>query len=345
MKLIGGFFLFFPFLLQSLSWSVEGANGFSAEAFLSEGKVEIPHSIHLELELTFPQGFQVDLPSLREHLLRNSRFQDQPFHLVSEHKKMEARSKEQTNFKQKISYELEPLIPGRQSLTFLAITFMPENTTTLQPVKLISGIFFVDVLLPILKEKPMEFAASLLPIDTPFPIEMDPGLRRKLIDNPDRWAQEALKNEEIERERAFPWLAILGIALAFLFYLSLKLIPKRELPKLKRMPKSSEAYKQAFQILRQLKQVAHPSFELYDCFFVQAADAVRYAIEEQYHIPAVNQTSQEFLQEISKKDILSLDMRQQLARFLEGCDRVKFALHHPSLEECENIYAAASKFI
>ena len=73
-----------------------------------------------------------------------------------------------------------------------------------------------------------------------------------------------------------------------------------------------------------------------DPFVVEVSDIVRYYLENSLAIPALEQTSEEFLQALnSRRDVPGV-LNQYMPRFLEQCDRVKFArqlLAHSQREE------------
>jgi hypothetical protein len=80
-------------------------------------------------------------------------------------------------------------------------------------------------------------------------------------------------------------------------------------------------------------------------FYVELTAIVRRYIERTTGIRAPEQTTQEFLQEISRRPIFPADEARRLQSFLEAADLVKFAAHQPRKEDIEESFRRAKVFV
>jgi hypothetical protein len=80
-------------------------------------------------------------------------------------------------------------------------------------------------------------------------------------------------------------------------------------------------------------------------FAIKVSDAVRRYLEDAYHLPAPERTTEEFLQEAAGHEWLRGDLTVLLRRFLEFCDLAKFAGQQFGPAEREQLHAAASEFV
>ena len=80
-------------------------------------------------------------------------------------------------------------------------------------------------------------------------------------------------------------------------------------------------------------------------FAITVSGAVRHYLENAYHIPAPEQTTEEFLQETLRHDWLKGELTDLLHRFLGLCDLAKFAGQQFGLAEREQLLAAATEFV
>ena len=82
-----------------------------------------------------------------------------------------------------------------------------------------------------------------------------------------------------------------------------------------------------------------------DAFYVAISDTVRHYIEQQFRLRAAEQTTEEFLQEMTQSQRLQPPHKELLADFLTQCDLVKFARFRPGSKEMETALAAATRFV
>ena len=127
------------------------------------------------------------------------------------------------------------------------------------------------------------------------------------------------------------WLSLLAVAIAaaalaawFLYRRSRGAAPKVVL--------AEEAWEIAKKRLAALAQRQLPQLGKYDAYHVDLSSILRYYIEGRFEVHAPEQTTPEFLGEISGNGHFSPDQELFLARFLRLCDRVKFAQFRPDLE-------------
>lgn len=80
-------------------------------------------------------------------------------------------------------------------------------------------------------------------------------------------------------------------------------------------------------------------------FYVHLTGIVRRYIERTTGIRAPEQTTEEFLHEISAGKIFTGDERQRLRGFLEAADLVKYAAHEPGPADVEAAFARAQVFM
>jgi hypothetical protein len=80
-------------------------------------------------------------------------------------------------------------------------------------------------------------------------------------------------------------------------------------------------------------------------FYIELTAIVRRYIERTTGIRAPEQTTEEFLREISRTQTFELDVRARLRDFLETADLVKFATHRPTSEDVDESVRRARLFI
>ena len=80
-------------------------------------------------------------------------------------------------------------------------------------------------------------------------------------------------------------------------------------------------------------------------FYVALTAVVRRYIERTTGIRAPEQTTEEFLREISLCDVFPLEESRRLRHFLEAADLVKFAAYQPRTEDLEQSVQRAKAFI
>ena len=98
---------------------------------------------------------------------------------------------------------------------------------------------------------------------------------------------------------------------------------------------------QALDKLRESK-LAERDAKLY---YVELTGIVRLYIERTTGIRAPEQTTEEFLQEIGRRETFDREQSVRFRNFLEAADLVKFAAHRPRPEDIEDSFARAEDFV
>lgn len=80
-------------------------------------------------------------------------------------------------------------------------------------------------------------------------------------------------------------------------------------------------------------------------FTVRLTDILRSYIEAALEVPAREQTSEEFLEEIQRKPSLPAILRERMPEFLSACDRVKFARQDMNAAVRDDLIQTADRVI
>ena len=79
-------------------------------------------------------------------------------------------------------------------------------------------------------------------------------------------------------------------------------------------------------------------------FHIQLTDIIRIYIEDRFHLPAVESTTEEIMEDLNSID-LSREMKEELHSFLQLSDLVKFAKHNPLPNENEKCLQSSYHFV
>jgi len=80
-------------------------------------------------------------------------------------------------------------------------------------------------------------------------------------------------------------------------------------------------------------------------FYFRLNMVVRQYLAKQFHVMALEWTTEELLQELQRSTALSAGHQKVLSPFLAACDMVKFAHHTPGAEEIDGTFNAARDFV
>jgi hypothetical protein len=135
------------------------------------------------------------------------------------------------------------------------------------------------------------------------------------------------------------WLTLIALAvLAVLFFAWRRWKKAREQifvePPIPAHIRAKEALQKALEIIGQPKS-----------FCVLVSDTVRLYLEERFTFHAPERTTEEFLRELSATDLLTIDQKESLGRFLESCDLVKFAKYEPGENELRELHSSAVRLV
>lgn len=321
--------LFFAAIVNS-----EGSE-FTVRITPSASEISIKDTLTVQLDFTYPEGYQLDLDAIRHNILRDSSFYDHPFSLVD----LTPQTKDGTKTEH-IVVTLQPLRIGHVFLTFYDIPFISKDKTH----KVISEIFPIQVL-PI--QAPPQFQGVLEPLLTfskTFPYELDEHNQNNLIKDSEIQNRENLLNEQYMKNKRFPWIKITCVLLiVFAFWIFHKYPYVK--PPLTPEQIAKEAQQKALLDLQQLRSKNLPEKGFFDQFYVELTNPVRAYIERKYHLPASTSTTPEFLAEAAKNPAFSSQIRKELSEFLIQADKVKFGRYHPSIEESNHALEVATQLI
>lgn len=327
-------FVFFMILFGSF---LQGED-FHVSIRPTASELSIKDILQVEMDFTFPEGYQIDVDALRKNILRSSNFYENAFALVDMKINPPEKNLEGA-LSQHISLVLQPLRVGQLPLTFYDIVFKSAHQTD-QIHKIVSPIFPIHIEQA---ENSTQFAGNLSPLMTfskNFPLQLNEQNQKKL----ENLALEASINEHQMNIKRLPWievLALLLILLAFWVFLKNPVVK----PPLTEEEKALEAKKSALSDLDKLKSKNLPRKGFFDEYYVGLTNPVRNYIEKRYDIAAPVSTTSEFLKSVSKDPHFPPETRHLLGQFLIQADKVKFARYQPSLEECDQAQQLATQFI
>ncbi len=80
-------------------------------------------------------------------------------------------------------------------------------------------------------------------------------------------------------------------------------------------------------------------------FYERISDILRHYIEHRFSLRAPESTTEEFLYELANTNVLPESDKENLVRFLQHCDLVKFARHEPTNEQIQETFDLVKAFI
>jgi hypothetical protein len=80
-------------------------------------------------------------------------------------------------------------------------------------------------------------------------------------------------------------------------------------------------------------------------FCILVSDTIRLYLEERFDFRAPERTTEEFLYELRRTDLLMAQQKESLGDFLQRCDLVKFARYEPAEPELRDLHASALRLI
>jgi hypothetical protein len=80
-------------------------------------------------------------------------------------------------------------------------------------------------------------------------------------------------------------------------------------------------------------------------FCTLVSDTVRFYLEERFNFRAPERTTEEFLHELQKTNLLLPDQKESLGEFLKRCDLVKFARYEPREIELRDMHGSALRLV
>ncbi len=119
------------------------------------------------------------------------------------------------------------------------------------------------------------------------------------------------------------------------------LLRKKKLPPEKRVP----PHILAFEELRRLREMNLIEQGRIKEFYIAITNIVRFYIERRFGIRAPEQTTEEFLEAVSRDHVFDTPTRSTLKQFLSHCDMVKFAKYQPEITEIQKAFDITRDFI
>jgi hypothetical protein len=80
-------------------------------------------------------------------------------------------------------------------------------------------------------------------------------------------------------------------------------------------------------------------------FVIEVSDTARHYLEERFEFHAPERTTEEFLHELQRTELLTRDQKESLGDFLQVCDLVKFAKHEPAEPELRELHGSALRLV
>lgn len=303
-------------------------------------EILIKDTLDVELDLTFPDDYQVDLEKLRRNVLRNSSFYEHPFSIVD--MKVGNPIQKENQLTQHIQMTLQPLRLGPVALTFYDVTFASPNDKKKEHT-IISPIFPMTVLSIEAPEQFQGELASLLTFSKTFPLELNEQ-NRNLVEGPFVSQKQNQINLTQMNEKRLPWIKMVSILLIILIFWIFLKYPHAK-PPLTEEQIARLAKDDAINKIEKLREKKLPEKGFFEEFYVELTAPVRAYIERRYKVPASMQTTDEFLAQTAKDPAFPSQTRQSLGQFLTQADKVKFGRFYPTIEECNQAEELAIHFI
>lgn len=80
-------------------------------------------------------------------------------------------------------------------------------------------------------------------------------------------------------------------------------------------------------------------------FVIAVSDTARFYLEERFNFHAPERTTEEFLHELQRTDLLLPGQKASLGDFLQSCDLVKFAKYEPGEPELRELHGSALRLV
>lgn len=145
----------------------------------------------------------------------------------------------------------------------------------------------------------------------------------------------------VEIPSGFEWLwwvlaalAVLGLALAVWHWWRERAAQVPIIPPLPAHIRAKQKLQDALALIAQPKP-----------FVTAVSDAARWYLEERFNFRAPERTTEEFLHELGRTDLLTCDQKESLGQFLASCDLVKFAKYEPGEPELRELHSSALRLV
>jgi hypothetical protein len=273
---------------------------------LSHERVTLSDLVTLELSAEIKSDYRVQFPALAEVLTQ--------FRIYDQDDRPETVSENGMMIKS-YHYQLEPLELGPCEIPALSFHF--ER-----------------------KEAPEENSAAGTLTTEPVWIEVITSLPA----DPNAFAIADI-DEVVEMKANYFWLwTALGVALLWGIGIWIGvLIRPQKTAEMRRVYKSAHAI--AFERLKAIAAENLVEQGRIKEFYEKLSTCLRQYIENRFQLRAPEQTTEEFLEQLKTSDALRLEYKQQLQKFLEHSDLVKFARYEPEPEQINESMTMAEEFV
>lgn len=299
--------------------------------------IALPKSFGVEVDLVYPQGYDIDKEELADQLLRNSgTHQVPPFVLLHESEQILS-SNDPSLVHKKISYQLEPQFPGKYALTFFEFSFMPEGSKSAGGVQVISPIVYVTV--DLLEPPEINLAVEAAPLSNlseRIPIELAKETRSYLSHD------QSMHNVALFKAKELPWnfgiglvFVSLWLAGSLLLYTFLKKNQPLQLPRQRK-----NALFEAEKLLEVLKTQSVLDRSTVENFAHELRASLQEYFETFYSMTSFTFSTPEFLKKLEAHPQLNQEQKTSIEEIFVLADQIKFGKYSPSLEECMKIFEA-----
>jgi hypothetical protein len=269
-------------------------------------EASIAERIHLSLEVTADENYEVQLPRFGEKL--------EQFGIV-DFSTTQPELVEDNRTRQSRSYVLEPFLSGDYTIPPMTIQFQEKDAAEEEMHEIETEELKIQV-------------NSLLPEDVA-----------------DLKIHEITPPVELPRARSkWMWPVTVAVALVLAAAAGFILWIRRRKGSLAAVPKVP-AHEIAFRNLEELVGENLPEKGEFKRFYQRISDILRHYIENRFGLHAPEQTTEEFLATLGTDDTLSPDQKNLLKEFLKHCDLVKFAEHQPTLDDVQRTFDSCKTFI
>jgi hypothetical protein len=279
----------------------------------SKKEITIADFLTLVIEIESPKGFRVRMPELKDF--------DFGALLVKDHYRLPGREGAGGSEIGGIEFTLEPQLSGEYTVAPFTVSYTvereppdsggnpPTHEVKTQPVTItVNSLGAKDLA-----------TAKLRDIKPPVALA------------------------EPRRGGAIVWLAAAAVLLvgsgAVVFFILRR--RRKAIPPERRIP----AHVLAFEELRKLREMNLIEQGRIKEFYIAISNIMRFYIERRFGVRAPEQTTEEFLEAVSKDHLFDSPTRSTLKQFLSHCDMVKFAKYEPEMEQIQKTVDVTRDFI
>ncbi len=278
----------------------------------SRKEITIADFLTLVIETKAAKGSMAELPELKD--LNFGQF------LVKDHYRLSSREENDSQI-EAIEFTLEPQLSGEYTIAPFKVTYTVEG-------ELPNGEGQVPV---------HEIETESLTIVVKS-LGADSLETAKLRD-----IQPPVLLPEPRRSRTALWAAMGAFFVVAGGVVAVVLAKRRR--KKAHVEKRIPAHILAFEELRRLREMDLIGQGKIKEFYIAISDIMRFYIERRFGIHAPEQTTEEFLEAVSRNGVFDVPTRSTLKEFMSHCDMVKFAKYRPETTEIQKAIDITRDFI